>query len=92
MKYYSKNDLYTNSETILSELENNDEIVITNNDKPIALMIDIENDNVDEFIQTIRQVKAMNALKNMRQKAALQGYMSDNKINSLINEARNELF
>ena len=55
-------------------------------------MIDIENDNVDEFIQTIRQVKAMNALKNMRQKAALQGYMSDDKINSLINEARNELF
>lgn len=51
-------------------------------------MIDIPEGNFDEVIQAVRQAKAMIALNNIRLKAARSGFMSDEEIESLIDEAR----
>ena len=89
MNFYSIRDLRTDSRRMWADLTNGKEIVLTNNGKPSALIIDIPEGSFDETVQAVRQAKAMIALNSMRYKAAKEGYLSDKDIESLIDEARN---
>lgn len=90
MDFYSIRDLRTDSKNMWEALSSGDEIVITNNGKPSALMIDIPEGRFDEVVQVVRQAKAMIAINSMRRKAAKAGFMSDEEIDSLIREVRDE--
>ena len=89
MNFYSVRDLRTDSKSMWADLNRGDEVVLTNNGKPSALMIDIPEGSFDEIVQAVRQAKAMIALNSMRRKAAREGFMSDEEIEALIDEARN---
>lgn len=89
MNFYSVRDLRTNSKSMWTDLSHGDEVILTNNGKPSALMTDIPEGGFDDTVQAVRQAKAMIALNSMRRKAAREGFMSDEDIESLINEARN---
>lgn len=89
MNFYSVRDLRTDSKSMWADLTSGDEVVLTNNGKPSALIIDIPEGSFDEIVQAVRQAKAMIALNSMRRKAAKAGFMSDEDIESLIDEARN---
>lgn len=89
MNFYSVRDLRTDSKSMWQDLNRGDEVVLTNNGKPSALIIDIPEGSFDEIVHAVRQAKAMIALNNMRRKAAKTGFMSDDEIESLIDEARN---
>ena len=90
MDFYSIRDLRTDSKNMWEALSSGDEIVITNNGKPSALMIGIPEGRFDEVVQVVRQAKAMIAINSMRRKAAKVGFMSDEEIDSLIKEVRDE--
>ena len=90
MDFYSIRDLRTDSKNMWEALSSGDEIVITNNGKPSALMIDIPEGRFDEVVQIVRQAKAMIAINSMRRKVAKTGFMSDKEIDSLIREVRDE--
>ena len=90
MDFYSIRDLRTDSKKMWEALSSGDEIVITNNGKPSALMIDIPEGRFDEVVQVVRQAKAMIAINSMRRKASKAGFMSDEEIDSLIKEVRDE--
>lgn len=90
MNFYSIRDLRTDSKSMWETLSEGNEVVITNNGKPAALMIDIPADSFDEVVQAIRQAKAMIAFNSMRRKAAARGFMSDEDIEAEIQAARNE--
>lgn len=64
------------------------EVVITNNGKPSALMIEIPEGGFDETVQAVRQARAMIAFNSMRRRAAAAGYMSDEDIEAAIADAR----
>ncbi len=89
MNFYSVRELRTESKSMWADLNSGNEVVLTNNGKPSALMIDIPEGSFDEVVQAVRQAKAMIALNSMRRRSA-RGYMSDEKIESLIDEARSE--
>ena len=89
MNFYSVRDLRTDSKSMWADLKRGDEVVLTNNGRPSALMIDIPEGSFDEIVQAVRQAKAMIALNSMRRRAAREGFMSDEDIESLIDEARN---
>ena len=89
MNFYSVRDLRTDSKRMWAELESGDEIVLTNNGKPSALMISIPEGGFDEAVQAVRQARAMIALNSMRKRAAREGCLSDGEINAIIAEARN---
>ena len=89
MNFYSVRDLRTNTKNMWEALSSGDEVVITNNGKPSALMIDIPDGDFDETVQAIRQAKAMIALNNMRRKAAKAGFLTDEEIESVIADVRN---
>ena len=52
-----------------ADLTSGDEVILTNNGKPSALVIDIPEGSFDEIVQSVRQAKAMIAFNNMRSKA-----------------------
>ncbi len=87
MNFYSMRDLRTESKKMWQELSRGDEVILTNNGKPSAIVIEIPDGGFDEVVQAIRQAKAMMALNSMRQMAAREGFKSDDEIEALINEA-----
>jgi len=89
MNFYSVRDLRTDSKSMWADLHSGDEVVLTNNGKPSALIIDIPEGSFDEIVQAVRQAKAMIALNSMRRRAAKAGFMTDDEIESVIAEARN---
>lgn len=88
MNFYSIRDLRTESKSMWADLARGDEVILTNNGRPSAIMIDIPEGSFDEVVQAVRQAKAMIALNNMRQRAAREGFKSDDEIEVLVNEAR----
>lgn len=71
-------------------LEAGDEVVITNNGKPSALMIEIPEGGFDETVQAVRQAKAMIAFNQMREIASAHGFMNEEEIEAEISAARAE--
>ena len=90
MNFYSIRELRTESKNVWDNLSAGGEVVITNNGRPSALMIDIPEGSFDEIVQAVRQARAMIAFNSMRRKAAASGFMSDEEIEAEINAARNE--
>jgi hypothetical protein len=88
MNFYTARDLRTIPKDIWGSLADDGEVVITNNGKPTALMLDISEGNFEEVLKAIRQAKAMIAFNSMRTKAAKQGFMSDEEIEAEITAYR----
>ena len=89
MNFYSVRDLRTDSRSMWADLTSGDEVVLTNNGKPSALVIDIPEGSFDEIVQAVRQAKAMIALNSARRRAAKAGFMSDDEIEAAIADVRN---
>ena len=77
MRFYTARDLRTIPKNIWESLRTSGEVVITNNGKPTALMLNISDDNFEQVSKAVRQAKAMIAFNSMRAKAAALGFMSD---------------
>jgi hypothetical protein len=90
MNFFTARDLRTIPKHIWESLANNGEVVITNNGKPTALMLNIGEGNFDETIKAVRQARAMIAFNSMRGKAAKRGYMSEEAIQAEIDAYRRE--
>ncbi|MBQ3425634.1 MAG: type II toxin-antitoxin system Phd/YefM family antitoxin [Clostridia bacterium] len=88
MNFYSVRDMRTTPKRIWENLSADGEVVITNNGKPTALMIDISDGSFETTLKAVKQAKAMIAFNSMRQKAASNGYMSDDDIEAEIAAAR----
>lgn len=88
MEFYSVRDFRTETKAVWESLARGGEVVITNNGKPAALMIEIPEGGFDETVQAVRQARAMAAFNSMRRRAAAAGYMSDEEIEAAITEAK----
>ena len=88
MNFYSVRDLRTSQKEIWGNLAVNGEAVITNNGKPTALLVDLENRDFEAMVKAVRQAKAMMAFNSMRERACENGFMSDEEIMAEINAAR----
>jgi len=91
MIFYSARDLRTIPKNVWDSLSDDGQVVITNNGKPTALMLDISNGNLEETMQAIKQAQVMIVVNNMRKKAAAAGYMTNDEIDAEINAAREAL-
>ena len=90
MNFYSVRELRTEYKTMWESLQSGDEVVITNNGKPSALMIEIPEGSFDETVQAVRQAKAMLAFNQMRNIASRHGFMSEEEIEAEITAVRSE--
>lgn len=88
MNFYTARDLRTRPKCIWENLSADGEIVITNNGRPTALLLDIADGDLEETVRAVRQAKAVGALSSMRAKAAAAGFMSDEDIEAEIAAVR----
>ena len=88
MNFYTVRDLRSTPKSIWENLSADGEAVITNNGRPMALLLDIADGDFEETLKAVRQAKAEIAFNSMRGKAADKGYMSDEEIEAEITAAR----
>ena len=88
MVYCSVRDLRNAKKEVWDNLEKECELIVLNNGKPRALIFDVTNENVDMMIKAVRQARAMISFNQMREKAQINGFMSEEEINKEINAAR----
>lgn len=72
MKFVTTRDL-RNRPGFVRDLVQQGEVVLTSNGRPIAILLGIEEDNLEETAQAIRQARAQRAVSRMRQGAARRG-------------------
>jgi antitoxin (DNA-binding transcriptional repressor) of toxin-antitoxin stability system len=69
MKFVSTRDL-RNRPGHVRELAQKEEVVLTADGKPFAILLGIEGDDLEETAMAIRQAKAQRALSRLRRQAA----------------------
>ena len=90
MDFMTVREFRASSRTIWRKLSQDGKMVITNNGKPAALLLDIRNEDLEETILTLRQVKAMRLFNSMRSNAQQRGFLSEKEIEAEIQAARTE--
>ena len=90
MDFVTVRDFRNSSRDIWDKLKTSDEIVVTNNGKPTALLVSITEDGFEETLASIRQAKAMRAFNRMQEQASERGDMSEEEIEAEIRAYRAE--
>ena len=88
MNFYSIQELSANMDAILEDVQSNGEAIITQNGKPIALIVDIPDGYFDEFIQAVRQARATAAINEFY---TMKAHPEQYKRYSSFREAMNEV-
>lgn len=66
MNFYTVRDLRSTPKSIWENLSADGEAVITNNGRPMALLLDIADGDFEETLKAVRQAKAAIAFNSMR--------------------------
>jgi antitoxin (DNA-binding transcriptional repressor) of toxin-antitoxin stability system len=73
MKFITVRDLRTTPAQIWKALPDEQEIVITHNGKPIALLTPLTDTDLEETLSAVRRARAVNAVKAMQAAAVEKG-------------------
>ncbi len=90
MRFITVRDLRTTPARVWKDLPEEQEIVITHNGKPIALLTPLNDVDMEDTLASIRRARAIHAVKKMQDMAVRQGLseMSMEEINQEIQEYR----
>lgn len=88
MKFCTTEEFGTLSPTLLSELAAGEEVVVTKNGRPVALMSGVEDGRLEEALRAVRRAKAVRSFQTLRQQAARQGFFSPTEIDEEISAVR----
>ena len=92
MRFISVRDLRSKSAQIWAQLDEEKELVVTSNGKPIAILSAVQEGRLEETLSAIRRARAMAAVDAMQQRALKKGLdtMTLEEINAVIEEVRKE--
>ena len=92
MKFITVRDIRTSPAQIWKQLPEEQEMVITNNGRPIALLTPITDQSLELTLSAVRRARATAAVQNMQKTARDTGVdrMTDNEIDEEIRAARRE--
>ncbi|MCX7039242.1 MAG: type II toxin-antitoxin system Phd/YefM family antitoxin [Spirochaetes bacterium] len=90
MKFITVRDLRTSPAQVWKQLLVEQEMIITNNGKPIALLTPISDATLEDTLKTVRRARAMNAVKSMQAAAMKRGLpgLTKQDIDSEIRQVR----
>ncbi len=91
MKFLSTREL-RNRPGYVRKLVQKEDLVLTANGKPIAMMLGIKDEDVEETARVLRQARAQRALSRIRKEAAQRGLdkVSPDFIDGLIRDVRSK--
>ena len=89
MRFFSVRDLNTRPKEIWSKIKH-EEVVITSNGKPIALLSGVTEETLEKTIRAMRRSRALIALEEMQKKAIELGFdkWTDSQMESEIKAVR----
>ena len=89
MRFISVRDLNTKPKEIWSKIKD-EEVVITSNGKPIALLSGVTEETLEKTLRSIRRSRALIALEEMQKKSIELGLdkLTDSQIESEIRAVR----
>jgi PHD/YefM family antitoxin component YafN of YafNO toxin-antitoxin module len=92
LEFISAREMRSKSKELWRKLAENHHIVITNNGKPAALMLDLTDSDLLETLHDLQQAAAMRAVNRLRSAAVEQekDAMTDQEIQDEINAYRKE--
>jgi prevent-host-death family protein len=73
MRFASVRDLRNRPGSVLRDSEKVEEIVLTSNGKPVAIIVPVDGDNLEEELRVYRQVRAQVAIERMQRAAKSAG-------------------
>jgi PHD/YefM family antitoxin component YafN of YafNO toxin-antitoxin module len=91
MDFLSVRELRASSRNIWRKLSEDGKMVITNNGKPAALLLDLSNEDLEDTLLTLRQAKAIRLFNRMRAEAEKRGFLSEEEIEAEIRSARADM-
>lgn len=91
MRYLSSRDL-RNTPGILKDQVRDEDLVLTANGRPVAVVIGVDDGDIEETLALIRQARAARAVSRMRRDAAERGAdkLTDADVEREIRAARAE--
>jgi len=72
MKFLTVRDLRNKSSQIWKDLKDEQEMVITNNGRPVAILSSINDDNFEASLNSIRKARAMEAMSSIHKESVRQ--------------------
>jgi prevent-host-death family protein len=92
VKFVSSREIRVNPRPVFEAAEEGDEVVITSRGKPVALLLGISSEDLDETVRLVRRARTQAAVSRMRKAAAREGSesMSREEIEKEISAARSE--
>lgn len=92
MRFISVRELRNNSGKVWRDLPAEQELIVTSNGKPVALLTAVDGDHLEESLAALRRAKAMVATDAMQQHALKRGLdtMSLEEINTVIQAVRRD--
>jgi antitoxin (DNA-binding transcriptional repressor) of toxin-antitoxin stability system len=91
MRFVTVRDFRSSPKEIWEKLSEEEEIVITNNGKPTALLVNIPEGGFEETVQCVRRAKLFRVLEGARAEAAERGFLTDGEVNAEIQAMRAEI-
>ncbi len=88
MEFVTVRDFRNSSKMIWDKVKQDEDIIVTNNGKPTALLINISEGTFEETLQDIRRARLSRILDDAREEASERGFMSDADIEAEISAAR----
>lgn len=92
MKFITVRDIRTSPAQIWKQLPDEQELVITNNGKPIALLTPISDETLEQTLSAVRRARAANALRRMQQSSRDRGLdqLTQEEIEAEIRDTRRD--
>ena len=90
MEFITVRDLRTRPSRIWDKLRQQQDLVLTSNGRPIAVLSHVDEDGVEEALASLRRARAQAALSRLRADAAEQGLdrLSSDEIKGEISAVR----
>ena len=66
MKFVSSREIRVNPRPVFEAARGGDEVVITSRGKPVALLVGVDGDDLEETLRLLRRARAQAAVSRMR--------------------------
>ena len=91
MDFLSVREFRASSREIWHKLARDGKMVITNNGKPAALLLDLSSADLEETLDALRQVRVLRLFNQLRTEAERRGFLSEEEVEAEIQAARTEI-
>jgi prevent-host-death family protein len=90
MQFVTVRDFRNSSRAIWDKVKEEGEVVVTNNGKPTAILVYVNENDFEETLQDIRRARLTRLLEDARWEAEERGFLSEEEIEAEITAARAE--